>query len=707
MSHSSYWLGGRNVKKVNLASRGNSTAEAIELAGLKRGISNFVKIFTKRDIPVMFSSGEQSYATGKHIVISANTSERAFDAIVGTSLHESSHIVWDHMLAFLKYFIDVPMEVMTDSLLKIAIDKKGYTIKEVTKIVKHLLNVFEDRRVDYWAFRTAPGYRPYYDAFYKAYWESPQIDLGLQSGHYNTPTIGNYIYHITNMINPWFDTRSLPDLDWIYGMVDVNNIDRFDSDRWHPKRKKILPGIFILACDVAEIIFTNSPERPLEEDKDSDIIMMPNFDPDPAVEPNLDPPEGNQGIPIQIPGDPEETDDDDSEGGEGQSSGKSGAGDDEDESEDGSGSDEDKDEKGEGEDEDESDDGRKDKHATSEKPEADTLNDEVLQRDIKRQQDVADGKVEKQELTPDMAKDVQSIESTDASIENVDFGGRRSAKVIVIRNITKAVIESRTFQFGESHPYYESTLAVTNGIRLGKLLAQKLSIRNQTKIARRIRRKRGHIYRRRLAAIGAGERDVFQTVTKTKFDPVLLHLTLDASGSMGGNKWGQGMGVGVSLAQAASEIENLDVVISIRAGDFSVSENFATIAIIYDSRKDTMTKIRSLFPLLRPNGNTPEGLCFQALMKELIAEKHGERYFVNISDGDPWFHEYAGNPAYHHTREQVNQLRGNGLKVMSYYVGWGDDHDGFRMMYGKDAEFIDVTQIAGLVRTLNKLFLRR
>lgn len=694
MSHSSYWLRGRDVKKVNLASRGNSVEEAIQLAGLKRAIGNFVKIFTKRTIPVMFSSGERSYTSGKHIVISANTTEKAFDAIVGTAMHESSHIVWDNMIAFLKYFIDNPEEAMTDSLLKVAMTEKGYTLKEVTKIVKHLLNVFEDRRIDYWAFRTVPGYRPYYDSMYKAYWESPQIDLGLQSGHYNTPTIGNYVYHVTNMINPWFDTRSLPDLDMIYGMVDVNNIDRFDKDRWHPKRKKVLPGIFILACDVAEIIFKNSPERPDDvegEDSVEDCIMMPDYEEDPTMEPNYDPPEGGDGSSGGSDGDESEDEKEASGGGSADSDPEDDEDDDSDES--GAG----------GEDEDESDDDRKEKHASTKKPEATETNDEVLKRDIFRQHEFADGKVEKQELTPELAKDVQSVESTNASIETIDWGGRRHAKVVVIRNITKEVIESSTFQFGSSFPYAESVRAVTSGIRLGKLLAQKLSIRSQTKIARRIRKKQGHIHRRRLAALGAGERDIFFTVTKTKFNPVLLHLTIDASGSMVGEPWERGLSVGISIAQAASEIANLDVVISIRGGEFN--SNCATIVIIYDSRKDSMTKIRSLFPLLRPNGNTPEGLCFQALMNELIAEKHGDRYFVNLSDGEPYFDEYSGITAWNHTRDQIAQIRGNGLRVMSYYVGHGGDHVGFRTMYGKDAQFIDVSQISGLVRTLNKLFL--
>ncbi len=59
MAHSDYWLQGQNTEGVNLASRGSDIEEVIRLAQLKRALSNFVKIFTKRAIPVKFSSGDR------------------------------------------------------------------------------------------------------------------------------------------------------------------------------------------------------------------------------------------------------------------------------------------------------------------------------------------------------------------------------------------------------------------------------------------------------------------------------------------------------------------------------------------------------------------------------------------------------------------------------------------------------------------------
>ena len=567
---------------------------------------------------------------------------------------------------------------MKGPLLLTAGARKGFKIPEIIKVVKHLYNVFVDRRIDYWAYRIAPGYRPYYEAMYKAYWESPQIDLGLQSGEYNTPTIGNYLFHITNMINPWFDTNALPELDLIYGKVDVESINRFDTDRWHPNRTKVVLPIFALACEVAEIMFRNSPSREEVErtaERVEDIIMEPDKNEcenpggsggsgDDEQEPNLDP--------IETSGS------DDGDGDE-----KSGDGEDEDE------------DGGKGE--------RKEKHATEEDPEASELNDEVLKHAIKRQQSFSDGKVDKQVITADIAKDVEAIESTNATIEHIAVDGIQGAKVVVIRKLSKAVLNASTFRFSSGRVDKGSKKAVSDGIRLGRLLARKLALRNQAKITKRNRRKKGHIDRRRLAAIGSGERNIFCVDTRTTVNPALLHLSLDASGSMMGEPWRRGLALGVSLAQVASEIKNLHVVISIRAGDFN---DTATVAIIYDSRIDSMTKIRSLFPFLTNSGNTPEGLCYQAIMSEIVDTKIGERYFVNVSDGMPYFGKYSGEPAFRHTKSQVDKIRATGVNVMSYYVGGGENNPNFTKMYGKDAKFIDVEGITAVSRTLNELFLR-
>jgi len=243
---------------------------------------------------------------------------------------------------------------------------------------------------------------------------------------------------------------------------------------------------------------------------------------------------------------------------------------------------------------------------------------------------------------------------------------------------------------------------------MGAILSHRLEIRNQTQIARFNRRNTGKVDRRRLHSLGAGEESVFYRTKIAEFDPVLVHMTLDASGSMNGDKWRRSLSVAVALAVASEKIENLDLVISMRA---AVGDN-AVIAIIYDSREDTPSKIKTLFPYLATNGGTPEGLCFAAIMDDLLTEKHGERYFLNVSDGEPAYGEYCGEAAWKHTREQVNRIRGEGLKILSYYVQdnsyYGSNtKQAFEVMYGKDASYIDVTRIPSVVSTLNRLFLDR
>ena len=102
-------------------------------------------------------------------------------------------------------------------------------------------------------------------------------------------------------------------------------------------------------------------------------------------------------------------------------------------------------------------------------------------------------------------------------------------------------------------------------------------------------------------------------------------------------------------------------------------------------------------------------------MDDLLAERPGERFFINLSDGQPYYCGYSGASAWKHTREQINILRGSGLKIMSYFISdrgdylysSGDSREGFETMYGKDAQFIEVDRITSLTRTLNRLFLIR
>jgi nitric oxide reductase activation protein len=138
--------------------------------------------------------------------------------------------------------------------------------------------------------------------------------------------------------------------------------------------------------------------------------------------------------------------------------------------------------------------------------------------------------------------------------------------------------------------------------------------------------------------------------------------------------------------------------------------------IAYDSRKDSLIKVKTLFKYLRPNGTTPEGLCYEAIMDEMVeGMENRESYFLNFSDGMPMFGndevDYHHNTALNHTKRMVKEIRNRGIKVVSYYIG--DSYDSnrnmseFKTMYGKDSQFVDVTSVTAVSRTMNKKFLEK
>jgi nitric oxide reductase activation protein len=169
-------------------------------------------------------------------------------------------------------------------------------------------------------------------------------------------------------------------------------------------------------------------------------------------------------------------------------------------------------------------------------------------------------------------------------------------------------------------------------------------------------------------------------------------------------------------------INNVDLVISYRStqssgGGYRRSDkNYPLMLVAYDSRVDKISKVKNIFNLLHPSGTTPEGLCFEAVMKEIEpASKDKDSYFLNFSDGMPMFGnddiDYHHDTAIDHTNKMVKMIRDRGVKVLSYFIG--DEYDmerstrTFKRMYGNDAEFIDVTSVLPVAKTMNKAFLKK
>ena len=157
---------------------------------------------------------------------------------------------------------------------------------------------------------------------------------------------------------------------------------------------------------------------------------------------------------------------------------------------------------------------------------------------------------------------------------------------------------------------------------------------------------------------------------------------------------------------------NIHVVGSFRG----TSEDKPVVIICYDSRKDKITKITKLWKYINAGGTTPESLCYEALMKKWLGGVNGDdNYFINYSDGAPWFTNdeiyYSGPSAEKHAQKMVKMMKNNGIKVSSYFVSEGymsdSDRNTFKTMYGNDANFINPTNMMEVAKSMNSKFLEK
>jgi hypothetical protein len=284
---------------------------------------------------------------------------------------------------------------------------------------------------------------------------------------------------------------------------------------------------------------------------------------------------------------------------------------------------------------------------------------------------------------------------------------------MVVRNYTKQLVDADMISMLSSYSWStdRNEECVKKGIVLGTVLGKKLKLRNEERSLVTPRMKNGKISGRLLHELGMGNTNVFDQTVINKHNPALVHISIDASSSMGGSKWEQTQTSAVAIAKAASMTSNLDVVISYRSIQHDSNQCQPLMLIAYDSRKDKFSKVHQLFKYLNPCGTTPEGLCFETVLDDIIKTNKGvDSYFINFSDGWPGFSnrdmDYGGTEAVKHTASQIKKIQQAGVKVLSYFVysGYEGGIDNFKAMYGKSATSVDCTNLMALTKTLNKLF---
>ena len=541
------------------------------------------------------------------------------------------------------------------------IDDKPHHFKD---FFKNMINYVEDRRIDTIVFKSSPGYKGYYHTLYSKYFNHKTISMGLASMDYRETDFDSYLFRIINFTNSETDLTALPFLDKIYKIVDLKNIGRLQGTA----------GAVEVARNICEIIF-------------------------PLIETNAKKQDQEQGD-----GEDSEDQDGETQESQGQSAGQG------------------QDQQGEEtSDEQESKGVNPDSDApmspsSSSNSNPQPLNDKQkkqLDNLVKKEMDLLSGETPKSKMSKTDKKITDTVAKSGATIEQGGDSMIGKTKVVLIPKFTQELIDSSAFRFAYKTTWgleHRNTV-INEGIRLGTLLGKKLKVRGEERELIFTRQRSGKINKRLISELGFGNADVFSQSRIERYNKANLHLSIDGSGSMNGKKFDKAITSAVAICKAAEMAGNIKVVVSFRF----TQDDQPVVLIAYDSTKDKIQKIKSLWPYLSVAGTTPESLCYDAMMNSFLQTSNSDdNYFINYSDGSPWFSNsdayYYGDNAANHCKKIIKGMRNRGIKVLSYFISdyYSDSTKRvFEKMYGEDASFINPSNMMEVSKTMNKMFLSK
>ena len=683
-NNSSYWLQDWDDDDILTDSMNDvekKSHDLYKLASAKKAIANFVNIVTNDNINVKFNTRGNSYTDGKTVVIGANIVEpKDFDVAVGLSLHEGSHIKLSDFDLLSDIYNLIPQHIKDGAI------KKG--VVNCVSIVKDLWNYVEDRRIDQYVFNQAPGYRDYYRKMYDKYFNDKLIDKALLSDEHTDETIESYMFRIINLHNKNTNLSALKGLREIYNLVNLKDITRLNNSK--DSFDVALELFRVILSNVSNILdnssqqqTTTSNESGNESSSDDSTMSDEEFEEfsnsilngDTPSGGSDDTPTGGGGIDIDnLP--------------ENMESGKP----------------------------------TEDNSPSKSSVQLTDRQKDLLKKKIEKQKKFMDGEISKKTVSKKNQETIEAIQESGSEVTQVaqNYEGgwghyNKGTECIVVKKLTQSLFENEAFPMtsmewssNKVRMFYQDS--VDKGIKLGTMLGKKLQVRGEDRTTVFNRQKVGRIDKRMISSLGFGNQNVFQFTELDSYKNANLHVSIDASGSMGGVKWDQTMINVVALCKAVDMIQNLSIQVTFR----TTSNNLPYIVMAYDSRVDKFSKVKRMFGGLGPGGTTPEGLCFEAIMKNFLPSTTDmDSYFLNLSDGEPYFHGqnfyYSGKEAANHTRKMVKMLSGMGIKTLSYFIKghYDGSSDLFKTMYGNGAQDIDVTNANQISKTMNKLFLQK
>lgn len=718
-SFSSFWMDnddwGTSLPGQSFGRKGGNLVELIKLNAYRKAVINFVKIISKKDIPVVWY-GDISFTNGKAICLSSDISAKNFDVVVGLALHEASHVlltdfkVLDEAFKFNMHPTPLGEKVITLS------DKLAAHFNVPSSTAKTFIhgihNWIEDRRIDHFVFSTSPGYKAYYHKLYDHYWNTKDVIRGIRSSGYRISSkLDSWEFQIYNFLSPAVDLNAMPGLKAVYDHINLNNPQRWTS----------VQDTLNTTFEVIELILANAESAAVHTQKQLNQLVPPSS---PFME--------DSAMPTLVPGLPPTKDEDEEDQQQEQLPKLT-------EHQEAQlrkqlevnelfGSQDEQQQEGE--------------EVAVDQPTAEDTSAEAARsadKALNAQRDFLNGRGMKTEAKRSMQKQLEDLSTQDLELQTTQFNG----VVAVVQDYTGANVlnylklneseHGATYeqrkeiekQLKEANNFgvdpddfktgYRSSLyirAIQQGIELGGLLSRKLVQHSEQRVTVTNRLRSGKIDARRIPHVGYGIESIFSQTNIAQCKPSHIHLDLDASASMADDKWQETIKMTIAIARAASKAQKISVSVAIRK---NMGEQARTM-IVYDSRRNKFHHLVALLGAIQPAGGTPEGLCFDALITGKYLTPGSptlDSYFINLSDGEPAGpNNYYGNAACHHTRKQIERMDAIGIKTLSYFIGHCYNpnqvpkcsHE-FISMYGASAKAVDTKNVTQIASTINALLM--
>jgi hypothetical protein len=635
----------------------NSKTNVIELAAYKRAISNFVKILTARDdIKVHYSSGKDSYTDGKNIVISADMTNKQFDSTVGLALHEASHCKltdFDRLKRILHNFYIKDSDDSKAFLPDQAIRSRA-NVSDVESIqhLKNMINVIEDRRIDYYVMSTAKGYIDYYQSMYNKYFNSSIIDQALITNQWTKVCVENYFHHIINFTNKNRNLQALPGLSDIWNLINLSDIKRLNN----------IEDSILLARSVLELIYTN-------------IANHNNQIDDLKCETPDEMPESNQ---------PNESQDDQSTCNQPSS--------------------------------DNDDDDNESNDNAQPKPDKElTPNQQKrLNNALQKQKEFLDGNVSKKKVSESNKSIIESLADTSTSIETITDKYGKSINSIVIRGWSRGNLEIAQWNYVRVYNISETVASgLRLGSILARKLQTRDEDRSikatrcvSGKIDRRLLAEIG---------FGSEKIFENTTIFTSKNSYIHISIDASSSMSGSKWKEAIKAAIAIGKAASILKTVECEISIrSTSFIDRYVPLSWIVYNSKTDNINQLAIKLSGLQPSgSTPEGlcfaALQKTIQTQSKDKQSYFINFSDGMPVFHSSG----FSYGGDFACDQTRNQIQKMTASGIEILSYFIDNSSVYDSnnhqcinFKRMYGQNAKFINVSEIGKLASTINELLQR-